>query len=429
MSEQPAVPHKSLTRQDMRTLGLASLGGALEFYDFIIFVYFATVIGQLFFPPELPEWAKQLQTFGIFAAGYLARPLGGIVMAHFGDKMGRKKMFAFSILLMAISTLGMGLLPTYADIGLAAPILLLVLRLFQGAAIGGEVPGAWVFVAEHVPANRIGLGGGLVTSGLTIGILMGSLAATWLNSVFTPEEILDVAWRYPFLMGGVFGLVAVYLRRWLSETPVFQAMKARKALSEELPLRVVARDHRGGVIISMALTGLLSAGIFVMILMMPAVLQKYYGIGVQDSLRANSVATVFLSVGCVLAGLLIDRIGAARFFTLLSPIAGIAALIMLVTLRESPDLLMPLSALVGLCVGIVGAVPHAMVHVFPPAVRFSGISTSYNVAYAVFGGLTPIAVTLMLQASPIAPAIYVLILGAVGVAAGLGLKRVRQYAV
>ena len=429
MSEQPAVPHKSLTRQDMRTLGLASLGGALEFYDFIIFVYFATVIGQLFFPPELPEWAKQLQTFGIFAAGYLARPLGGIVMAHFGDKMGRKKMFAFSILLMAISTLGMGLLPTYADIGLAAPILLLVLRLFQGAAIGGEVPGAWVFVAEHVPANRIGLGGGLVTSGLTIGILMGSLAATWLNSVFTPEEILDVAWRYPFLMGGVFGLVAVYLRRWLSETPVFQAMKARKALSEELPLRVVARDHRGGVIISMALTGLLSAGIIVMILMMPAVLQKYYGIGVQDSLRANSVATVFLSLGCVLAGLLIDRIGAARFFTWLSPIAGIAALIMLVTLRDSPDLLMPLSALVGLCVGIVGAVPHAMVHVFPPAVRFSGISTSYNVAYAVFGGLTPIAVTLMLQASPIAPAIYVLILGAVGVAAGLGLKRVRQYAV
>jgi MFS family permease len=429
MSEQPAATHKSLTRQDMRTLGLASLGGALEFYDFIIFVYFATVIGQLFFPPELPEWAKQLQTFGIFAAGYLARPLGGIVMAHFGDKMGRKKMFAFSILLMAISTLGMGLLPTYADIGLAAPILLLVLRLFQGAAIGGEVPGAWVFVAEHVPANRIGLGGGLVTSGLTIGILMGSLAATWLNSVFTPEEILDVAWRYPFLMGGVFGLVAVYLRRWLSETPVFQAMKARKALSEELPLRVVARDHRGGVIISMALTGLLSAGIIVMILMMPAVLQKYYGIGVQDSLRANSVATVFLSVGCVLAGLLIDRIGAARFFTWLSPIAGIAALIMLVTLRDSPALLMPLSALVGLCVGIVGAVPHAMVHVFPPAVRFSGISTSYNVAYAVFGGLTPIAVTLMLQASPIAPAIYVLILGAVGVAAGLGLKRVRQYAV
>lgn len=429
MSEQPAATHKSLTRQDMRTLGLASLGGALEFYDFIIFVYFATVIGQLFFPPELPEWAKQLQTFGIFAAGYLARPLGGIVMAHFGDKMGRKKMFAFSILLMAISTLGMGLLPTYADIGLAAPILLLVLRLFQGAAIGGEVPGAWVFVAEHVPANHIGLGGGLVTSGLTIGILMGSLAATWLNSVFTPEEILDVAWRYPFLMGGVFGLVAVYLRRWLSETPVFQAMKARKALSEELPLRVVARDHRGGVIISMALTGLLSAGIIVMILMMPAVLQKYYGIGVQDSLRANSVATVFLSLGCVLAGLLIDRIGAARFFTWLSPIAGIAALIMLVTLRDSPDLLMPLSALVGLCVGIVGAVPHAMVHVFPPAVRFSGISTSYNVAYAVFGGLTPIAVTLMLQASPIAPAIYVLILGAVGVAAGLGLKRVRQYAV
>ena len=139
-----------LTRQQARTLSLAALGGALEFYDFVIFVFFASTMGALFFPPDMPEWLKLVQTFGIFAAGYLARPLGGVVMAHFGDLSGRKRMFMLSILMMAIPTLLMGLLPTYATVGVLAPILLLLLRILQGAAIGGEAPGAWVFVTEHV---------------------------------------------------------------------------------------------------------------------------------------------------------------------------------------------------------------------------------------------------------------------------------------
>lgn len=131
---------RPLNRQDYKTLTLAALGGALEFYDFIIFVFFAAVVGELFFPADIPEWLRQVQTFGIFAAGYLARPLGGIVMAHFGDLVGRKKMFTLSILLMAVPTLAIGLLPTYASMGILAPLLLLLMRILQGAAIGGEVP-------------------------------------------------------------------------------------------------------------------------------------------------------------------------------------------------------------------------------------------------------------------------------------------------
>ena len=128
---------RPLNRQDYKTLTLAALGGALEFYDFIIFVFFAAVVGALFFPADIPEWLRQVQTFGIFAAGYLARPLGGIVMAHFGDLIGRKKMFTLSILLMAVPTLAIGLLPTYESMGIIAPLLLLLMRILQGAAIGG----------------------------------------------------------------------------------------------------------------------------------------------------------------------------------------------------------------------------------------------------------------------------------------------------
>src|ERR1700751_2787767 len=133
---------RKLSISEVRILSLASIGGALEFYDFVIFVFFATRIGKLFFASSLPDWVRQTQTFGIFSAGYLARPLGGIVMAHFGDIRGRKRMFTLSVLLMAIPALLIGLLPTYQSIGVAAPLLLLLMRIMQGVAIGGGAPGA-----------------------------------------------------------------------------------------------------------------------------------------------------------------------------------------------------------------------------------------------------------------------------------------------
>src|SRR5580698_316877 len=170
-----------MTRTEIRTLSLASLGGALEFYDFVVFVFFTAVIGKVFFAASLPDWVRQTQTFGIFAAGYLARPLGGVVMAHFGDTRGRKRIFTLSVLLMAIPTLLIGFLPTYKSIGVAAPLLLLAMRILQGIAIGGEAPGGWVFVAEHARRGRVGFAVGLLTGGLCCGILLGSLVATGVN--------------------------------------------------------------------------------------------------------------------------------------------------------------------------------------------------------------------------------------------------------
>jgi MFS family permease len=191
-----------LSISEVRILSLASIGGALEFYDFVIFVFFANVIAKLFFAASLPDWVRQAQTFGIFAAGYLARPLGGIVMAHFGDTRGRKRMFTLSVLLMAVPTLLIGVLPTYQSIGLAAPLLLLSMRVLQGVAIGGEAPGAWVFVAEHARRGRVGFAVGLLTSGLSFGILLGSLMTICLNRVFNQAQIAAGAWRIPFLIGG-----------------------------------------------------------------------------------------------------------------------------------------------------------------------------------------------------------------------------------
>lgn len=399
---------RPLDRRDLRTLWLAALGGALEFYDFVIFVFFAVVIGALFFPPDTPEWLRSLQTYGLFAAGYLARPIGGIVMAHFGDRVGRKKMFTLSVFLMSLPTLALGLLPTYATVGYAAPLLLLLMRLLQGAAIGGEVPGAWVFVSEHVPERRVGFACSVLTAGLTFGILLGSLVATTINLSFTQAEILDSVWRLPFLLGGVFGLVAVWLRRWLHETPVFEAMRLRKELSQELPLKAVLRDHWRAVAGSMLLTWTLTAAIVVVILMTPTLIQKMFAVPAPQALLANAVATLALTAGCLVYGLAADRYGGPRVLAL-GCVALLGSTYLLYTGLAHHSLpLLPTYALAGFCAAIVGVIPSLIVRSFPAAVRFTGLSFSYNMSYAIFGGLTPLLVSLSLTLSPqFAPAHYV----------------------
>ncbi|KVE40020.1 MFS transporter [Burkholderia sp. TSV86] len=422
LSAVSSAAPRALTRSDYKTLSLAALGGALEFYDFIIFVFFAPAIGQLFFPHDIPDWLRQLQTFGIFAAGYLARPLGGVVMAHFGDLVGRKRMFTLSVLLMSVPTLLMGLLPTYDSIGLAAPLALLLFRLLQGAAVGGEVPGAWVFVSEHVPPQRIGYACGTLTSGLTAGILLGSLVATAINRHFSPAEVSAFAWRVPFLLGGVFGLFSVYLRRWLHETPVFAEMKARKSLAAEIPLKAVLRDHGRAVIVSMLLTWMLSAAIVVVILMTPTLIQKQFHIAPADALFASSVATLCLVAGCVIAGSLADRFGAKAVLSIGGLALAVCYYALFGQLAADATRLVPFYALVGFVVGTIGAVPFVMVKSFPAVVRFSGISFSYNVSYAVFGGLTPVIVSLLIKSNPIAPAWYVAAICVLGAAAVLFAK-------
>ncbi|TCV97578.1 putative MFS family arabinose efflux permease [Luteibacter rhizovicinus] len=427
--ESSALPtaERRLDRQDVRTLVLSALGGALEFYDFVIFVFFTKVLGQLFFPAHMPEWLAQVQVFGIFAAGYLARPLGGIVMAHFGDKVGRKRMFTLSVFLMALPTLCIGLLPVYAQVGVLAPLLLLLMRVVQGIAIGGEIPGAWVFVAEHVPTNRVGFACASLTSGLTAGILIGSLVAAGLNAHYPASAILDYAWRIPFLLGGVFGFLAVYLRRWLRETPVFAQMRECRELADELPVKRVVRDHLPGVFLSVAVTWLLTAAIVVVILMTPTLAQSTFHVDRERAFTGSSAAALALTVGCLIAGVLVDRIG--RAWSLLQGSVALVATTyaLYVDLASGAVHFIPLYALAGLCAGVVGVVPAVMVAAFPPAVRFSGISFSYNLAYAVFGAATPPLVSYMAERlGGMAPAHYVAVAAVCGIGVGAYLVRTRR---
>ena len=404
-------------RNDVKVLGLSALGGALEFYDFVIFVFLAKLLGQLFFPPGLPEWLAQLQVYGIFAAGYLVRPLGGVVMAHFGDRIGRKRMFTLSVFLMALPTLCIGLLPTYASVGALAPILLLLLRLLQGIAIGGEMPGAWVFVAEHAPPAKVGFATGSLSAGINVGTLMGSLMAAGLMHNFSQQQLLDHVWRYPFLIGGVFGFVAVWLRRWLEETPVFEQMRKERQLSPKLPVMQVLTQHLGGVVVSMLVTWVLTAGIVVLILMTPNLIQTHFGIAPDQAFSGNVLAACCLVIGCLFAGALADWVGNERALLLFSAALLGATYALYYDLAHGAQHFMALYALAGFTAGIAGVVPAVIIRAFPPAVRYSGFALSYNLAYALAGAVTaPLIAYLAQKAGASAPAHYVALVAAVSAA-------------
>lgn len=416
MTPSTASSPARFSRSDYKTLGLAALGGALEIYDFIIFVFFALTLSQLFFPPEMPEWLRLLQSFGIFVTGYLARPLGGILMAHFADRLGRKKVFSLSILMMALPCLLIGIMPTYAQIGYFAPLLLLALRVLQGAAVGGEVPSAWVFVAEHAPRAHRGYALGFLQAGLTFGYLLGALTATLLARLFSPEEILDYAWRYPFLLGGVFGVIGVWLRRWLSETPVFVALQNQRDSAAELPLRTVLREHRLAILPALILTCVLTSAVVVFVVITPTMMQKSFGMSASHTFALSSLGIVFLNIGCVLAGLIVDRLGAWRTVMLYSLLLPLGIAVLYGCLINGGDWIGLAYAIAGLGCGVVGAVPSVMVSLFPARIRVSGISFTYNIAYALWASTTPLLLIALMPWSPWICVIYCALMGAVGVA-------------
>ncbi len=405
--------------QGVRALVASALSGTLEVYDFVIFALLADVIGRLFFPPDTPAWFALVQALGIFSIGYLARPLGGLMFSSFADRFGRKQALVLTTFLMSASTLGVALTPTYATLGVGAPLLLILLRLVQGAALGGEIPNAWTFAAEHAPPARVGMTCGVLGSGITAGLAVGTLAMTALNWAFSPQEVADFAWRLPFLIGGIVGLAGLCLRRLLHETPVFARLKESDLTLEKPPLKIILRDHRRGVGLSVAACWIHSGAVLVVGLLTPVLLQKFYGYTALQALAASSVGTFFMFLGKIAGGFIIDRLGIGRFYLFGGLFFGAASFVFYTFAGVSLPLLFALYALAGLSVGIGAATPFVIVNAFPAAVRCTGVSLAYNISVVVFGALTPVLVTALDAFHPMGHAWYVLFVAALACLFGL----------
>lgn len=381
---------KTIGKQEAKTLCLSALGGTLEFYDFVIFVFFMSYFTPHFFPKELsPAW-QDFNAYGAYAAAYLARPLGGIIMAHFGDKFGRKNMFMLSILLMVIPTFVIAIMPTYHHIGYLAIIILFFIRILQGVAIGGELPGAWVFVREHSPKNSTGLFLGLLTCGVAGGILLGSGVKLILQAIFTEQQMIDFAWRIPFAIGGIFGICSVYLRRFLSETPVFKKLQEQKQLAT-FPLKKVVKEYKHSIVLSMMITCVLTACVMILCLLIPNYTIKLVQIDPITNTILQMGGVLMMLIGLVVAGSLSDSFGASGTCKFFAIVLFVFCGLYFYELYVGKNLILLAMFYLVACfsTGVVGFAPIFMCEIFEPSVRFSGISFSYNIAYAIAGAITP----------------------------------------
>ncbi len=423
---------RKITWNDARTIVLASLGSALEYYDFTVFVFLAVIISNVFFPPESPGWIRLLETYAIFALGYFVRPIGGIVIAHFGDLLGRKRMFIFSVFLMAVPTLLIGFLPSYAEVGWIAPGMLLLMRLLQGFAIAGELPGAMVFVSEHADSRRIGFNCATLQGIMFLGLAVGASMSGLLSSLIPDKAALySYGWRLPFIAGGIFGLVSVYLRRYLQETPLFAELRETKQLSRKLPLVEVVRKHVPACLFVAGLAFFLNQISTVLFQYMPTLLLKQYRLSPQTVFWANTAAILVYAFMCLVWGWFGDIIGRGRAMAagaICTAIASIWMFSRLPAVSAGGANLLVLWCVVGLAGGFVGLIASLAASLFPTPVRLTGFSFPYNLATALGGGITPVVLTWLVKAYGNGAPVYLVVCACGGFCVcGLLYQHMRHY--
>ena len=416
-----------------RNLVLASLGAVLEYYDFIVFVFVAAAISQAFFPPEVSPWIRQIQTFSIYAVGYLVRPVAGIILAHFADRIGRKKIFVFNVVLMSVPTFAIGLLPTYGEVGWIAPLLLVILRILQGCAMGGEIPSAAVFVSEHAPPSRLNFVSGTLHMVQHFGLLLGMCGAALAGFVASLNPSLSALnWRLPFLVGGVLGLTAAYLRRRLQETPLFIKLREEREVTEHAPLKVVLTQHGKACLIGLGLVFVLSLTATTYFQYMVTHLIMQFHVPQSNVFTANIIGVLAFAIPMPLWGVLADRIGQEKVIITGAILSALVTFWFFTTLPSHAGDVTSLSLSfipVGLCCGIVIALlPGLISSLFPTAVRQSGYAFPYNIGAAVFAGLTPLVLSVLVRDYGLmSPMYYVLVGCAVALVIGLVLGHTRRY--
>jgi MHS family proline/betaine transporter-like MFS transporter len=387
-----------------KMIAAGAIGNILEWYDFAVYGFFATVIGRVFFPKEDPI-AQLLFAFGIFAIGYLMRPLGGMLIGHIGDRFGRKEALSISVAVMAIPTFIVGILPGYEAIGLAAPILLTLCRMLQGLSVGGEYTTSIVFMVENAPKNRRGTAGALACCGATLGILLGSATGAALAAVMSPESLDSWGWRIPFLFGLVIGVVGLLLRRNLE-------VQNDAVGEQKQPLKEVFQSHRLLLAKLAGLTVFTAVSFYLIFVYLVSWLQLVDKMGQEVSLQINTISMAALIPITLAGGALSDRIGRKPLV-----MGAIAATILLAYplfngMYHQSQVIVQLcqlsfALLVGLCLGIF---PAFMAESAPAHVRSTSLALGYNLTMGIVGGLTPLTATWLVNQtdSGIAPVFMII---------------------
>jgi MHS family proline/betaine transporter-like MFS transporter len=402
-----------VTRQSATRTALAGLiGNVLEWFDFAVYGYFATDIGRQFFPQSSPT-AQQLLAFAVFALGFATRPVGSLVLGLIGDRIGRRALLTLSIALMGAATLAIGLLPTYAQIGLIAPILLVTLRLVQGFSLGAEFTGSMVYTTEMAAPRRRGLIGSSSTAGASIGFILGSGSA-WLVRALTSTDTIDWQWRIPFIASVLLCVGGWFLRRGLAESA--EGMKAASTRPPLLPSLIA--DWRP-MVQTFGIGAMINAAYYLMFTFV--VERRAHGPGGDAGfLLANTISLVVVLFSKVLGGWVSDFTGRRRLMLVLTCVMmAVVYPLLAIMMRGTPWQFLMAQTLFGIPAGMAGGLQGAMiVELFPLRTRVTSMSFAYSMMIAITGGTAPLVSAWIIArfGHDLAPAYYILALGLLGIA-------------
>lgn len=399
-----------------RIASAGAVGNVMEWFDFAIYGYMAPFLSQLFFPSDDPL-TSLLAVYGAFAAGYVARPLGGIVFGHLGDTLGRKFVMVVSVSAMGIGTIAIGLLPTYEQIGPLAAVLLVLLRVLQGLSVGGEYTGSAVFVAEQAPPDRRGLLTSFVVAGATAGFLLGSGVCALLTNIYTDAEMGHIIWRVPFISGVLIVAVGLLIRRSLE---VVETAEDEDDLGTS-PVLYAFRHHWRDMLRVSAMALGAGSGFYILFVFAISYLTDRMHITTANAMDINTLCMIVLVIVPILAAALSDRIGR-------KPVLLTATVLLIVcawplwALMHHQDLTLVLLGQMGFALlmgAILGVNPVTMAEVVPHRVRVSVMSVGYNIPLAVFGGTAPAVATYLIERTgdDFAPVYYLMALASVSLVA------------
>jgi MHS family proline/betaine transporter-like MFS transporter len=404
-----------------RAVKAAALGNAMEWFDFGVYSYIAVTLGKVFFPSGNPT-AQLLSTFGAFAAAFLVRPLGGMVFGPLGDRIGRQKVLALTMIMMAAGTFAIGLIPSYATIGVGAPLLLLLARLVQGFSTGGEYAGASTFIAEYAPDKKRGFFGSWLEFGTLAGYIGGAGLVTLMTAFLSTDDLLSWGWRIPFLIAGPMGIIGLYLRMRLEETPAFAAELEKASKKEKdrpkVPLREMVTGQWRALLLCMGLVLVFNVTDYMLLSYMPSYLTSELKYDETHGLLVVLGVMALMMIVQPFAGALTDRIG--RRPVIAAGCVGFLALsipaILLIRQGSLLAVALGMGALGLLLVCFTAAMPAALPALFPTKVRYGSLSIGFNVSVSLFGGTTPLVVTALIGATGnmMMPAYYMMAAAVIG---------------
>jgi MHS family proline/betaine transporter-like MFS transporter len=387
-----------------------AIGNFVEWYDYSVYGFFAAVIASQFFPSE-DRVASLLATFAVFAVAFFMRPVGAFVFGHYGDTIGRRNTLAAAIIMMGIATLMIGVLPSYAQIGILAPILLVVARLLQGFSAGGEWSGSAAFMVEYAPENKRGLYGSWQQVSIVAGLLVGSAMGGLLGTVLSEDALNAWGWRIPFILGMVVALVGLYLRLRVEDTPAFRIIEEKEEITEA-PVKESFTAHWRESLTAIGFTVAWTVAYYILLTYMPTYVSETLGIPLTQALLSNAIGLVVLMALIPFTAALTDRIGRKPLLIAFSALIALFTYpLFLLASTQVLAFIVLAQVLFGVIISLFsGPGPAALVEMFPTNVRYSALGVSYNIAVAAFGGTAPFIATYLISrtGSNFAPGFYLI---------------------